>query len=318
MRLLKGGVGHLAQIIERDLADRKTGLSKPQREGLADIASSILVCRSVTTSELAAVLPRQGKTDESRFRYIHRWLSNQKIDPGKVMQHGISELVELLGEGGQTVVMMLDQTQICQGFEALVVSLRLKERALPIAWQVVQTQGTLGFNEQETLLTQLARQLPKSCNVLLAADRFYGTGALIKLCQQLGFSYRIRLKGNVTLTHAGGVLICNELLSLNLSGLEQAKLGEHDVYTNIGVIHEAGHAEPWIIAMDAKPGRAQVLDYGLRWGIEAMFSDLKSRGFNIAQTQLKTAVRIEGLLLANHSNDVGDIDRMGRKANPTL
>jgi len=29
--VLKGGVGHLAQIIEPDLADRSTGLSKPQR-----------------------------------------------------------------------------------------------------------------------------------------------------------------------------------------------------------------------------------------------------------------------------------------------
>jgi hypothetical protein len=96
MRVLKGGVGHLAQIIEQDLADRNAGLSKPQREGLADIASSILVCRSVNTSELAGVLPRQGKEDESRFRYIHRWLSNEKIKPCAVMQGLISELIELL------------------------------------------------------------------------------------------------------------------------------------------------------------------------------------------------------------------------------
>ncbi|MDF2867875.1 MAG: hypothetical protein K0S11_1345 [Gammaproteobacteria bacterium] len=52
------------------------------------------------------------------------------------------------------------------------------------------------------------------------ADKFYGTGALIQLCQQLGFSYRIRLKGNVTLTHAGSELIGDELVSLNLSDLK--------------------------------------------------------------------------------------------------
>jgi hypothetical protein len=41
--------------------------------------------------------------------------------------------------------------------------------------------------------------------------------------------------------------------------------------------------EPWIIAMDAPPTRARVLDYGLRWSIEAMFSDSKTRGFNSAK-----------------------------------
>ncbi len=31
--------------------------------------------------------------------------------------------------------------------------------------------------------------------------------------------------------------------------------------------------------MDARPGKYTTLDYRLRWGIEPMFSDFKSRGF---------------------------------------
>lgn len=42
---------------------------------------------------------------------------------------------------------------------------------------------------------------------------------------------------------------------------------------------------------------ARTLDYGLRWGIEALFSDLKTRGFSVTKTQLKHADRIERLLL---------------------
>ena len=33
------------------------------------------------------------------------------------------------------------------------------------------------------------------------------------------------------------------------------------------------------------PGRAR--DYGLRWGIEAMFSDFKTRGFNLEASQIE-------------------------------
>jgi hypothetical protein len=40
----------------------------------------------------------------------------------------------------------------------------------------------------------------------------------------------------------------------------QARLFESGVPTPIGVLHEAGHAEPWIIAMDGLPTRARVLD----------------------------------------------------------
>ena len=49
--------------------------------------------------------------------------------------------------------------------------------------------------------------------------------------------------------------------------------------------------------MDVKPSAAKTLDYGLRWGIESMFSDFKTRGFEITKTQLKTAEPIERLIL---------------------
>lgn len=37
MRKTKGGIPHAAAVIEEDLEDRDTGLSKPQRVGLANI-----------------------------------------------------------------------------------------------------------------------------------------------------------------------------------------------------------------------------------------------------------------------------------------
>ncbi|MEJ2228040.1 MAG: glycohydrolase toxin TNT-related protein [Alphaproteobacteria bacterium] len=47
---------------------------------------------------------------------------------------------------------------------------------------------------------------------------------------------------------------------------------------DISVLHDPGHPKPWIIAMNARPGKHAVLEYGLRWGIEAMFSNFNSRG----------------------------------------
>jgi hypothetical protein len=49
--------------------------------------------------------------------------------------------------------------------------------------------------------------------------------------------------------------------------------------------------------MDCLPIKARVLDYGLRWGIEPMFSDFKSRGFGLEETQLQVPERLDRLIL---------------------
>lgn len=69
------------------------------------------------------------------------------------------------------------------------------------------------------------------------------------------------------------------------------------VMTILGILHEAGHPEPWIIAMDCPPTRAAVLDYPARRAIEPMFSDFKGRGFDLEDSQPERAGRLGRLLL---------------------
>jgi hypothetical protein len=79
--------------------------------------------------------------------------------------------------------------------------------------------------------------------------------------------------------------------------LEDVELTGKRARTNIGIIHDPGHTEPWIIAMSVKPGYLKTLEYGGRWGIEAMFSDFKSRGFGIEDTHIHYPERLDRLLL---------------------
>jgi len=297
LRQKQGGVRHLSRMIDRDIEDRGINLSKPQREGLADIAASLLGCRTVNTSELAAMLPRKAKNDESRFRYIHRWLGNEKISCRDTMLGWIPELLTYLGSNRQQVVLMLDQTQINKEYSGLFVSLRLHDRAIPIVWTITKTQGAMGFIYQKPLLESLLPFIPEHTKILLMADRFYGTSRLISLCQSLGFEYRIRLKAGARLCQKRGEITGNDMLLLKTPFLKDMSLGNSNVMTSVGVIQDKGHDEPWVIAMSGKPSRAKTLDYGLRWGIESMFSDLKSRGFHLSTTQIQSPERLERLIL---------------------
>lgn len=67
----------------------------------------------------------------------------------------------------------------------------------------------MGFDEQAPLLKAVYEIITKGIKVLLAADRFYGTAALVSLCQQLEWQYRIRLKGNLNLFHQEGWVVIN-------------------------------------------------------------------------------------------------------------
>ena len=192
---------------------------------------------------------------------------------------------------------MLDQSKINDLNQVLMPSVRVRGRALPVAWRVRTTKGNIGFDVQKELLEAVTGWFPDGVQIMLAADRFYGTAALIQWCQEAGWGYRIRLRGNLTLAHQGGELSTGEILQLMPQGIEHAELYGTGVTTGIGVLHEPGHPEPWIIAMSARPGRHTVLDYGLRWGIEAMFSDFKSRGFGLMQSQIEKPERLERLIL---------------------
>jgi hypothetical protein len=126
-------------------------------------------------------------------------------------------------------------------------------------------------------------------------DRFYGTANLIGWCQERTWDYRLRLKGNLTVFDgAKTTAACAEKRTFYL---EDVELTARRVRTHIGIIHDPGHPEPWIIAMSERPGYLRTLDYGQRWGIEPMFSDFKSRGFGIADTQIRIADRLDRLIL---------------------
>ena len=243
--------------------------------------------------ELAASLPRKIGSKDHRYQYISRLLGNAKINCDEVMAVYAGEIFARLAAQGQTIVVMLDQSKVNDFNEVLMVSVRIAKRALPVAWRVRRTRGNIGFVTQEELLNEVRGWLPADVGVMLAADRFYGTAKLIGWCQDAGWGYRIRLKGNLSLGHEGGEMTTGEALSLMPGGLEGAELYGSGVVTNIGLLHEKGHPEPWIIAMDARPGKYTTLDYGLRWGIEPMFSDFKSRGFGLTQSHIEKPERVE-------------------------
>jgi hypothetical protein len=117
-------------------------------------------------------------------------------------------------------------------------------------------------------LEQVRIWLPVGAKALLSADRFYPSVALFAWLKQQGGDYRLRVKGNLEVdTGMSHEATTGELArGVKERYLSGVRLFAAGVSTNLGILHEAGHPEPWIIAMNSVPTRAAVLDYGARGG----------------------------------------------------
>lgn len=292
-----GSTSHLAEAISQDLKDIFPNQRKTQRRKLALLVAAMLHARTANTMDLAAHLPLATQRQDMRFQWISRFLSNSLIDCREIMRRITPPLIKQLAKNGKTIVLIIDQTEVYGGEQILVIGVRFGARALPLVWKAKQTHGNIDFEEQKELLDEFAQWIPTGCRIILLGDRFFGTADLIAYCREKKWDYRLRLKNNIKVYYGLEEYLTKDLETLGLTFIKDACLTHLHQQTHIGVIHEKDHKEAWIIAMNKAPSFYTTFDYGMRWSIEPMFSDFKSRGFGLTNTHLTYPDRVERLVL---------------------
>jgi hypothetical protein len=299
-----GGVETVAAAVRADLAARLPSQNKKQREGLALLVATALDVRSVNLMELAAAVPRAAERLDMRYQWISRLLGNVHIDVEAVMAPYAREVLARACAGSRALVVIIDQSKVNDAHHMVMVSLRVGERALPLAWRVKKTHGAIGFREQRNALATVAALLPEGVRPTLMGDRFYGSPALIAWCRDHGWGWRLRCKQDLLVFDNGGETTLAECFARREHSfarrehrLEDIELTGKRARTHVAMVHADGQAEPWIIAMSERPTTGRARDYGWRWGIEAMFSDFKTRGFNLEASQIERTDRLDRLVL---------------------
>jgi hypothetical protein len=291
------GIKTIADSISADLQQRLPHQRKTQREKLALLGATMLDVRSANLMDLAAGLPLAAERTDMRYQWITRLLGNPLVISDTIMEPFAREALERAATDDQAVVLILDQSKLSDRHQVLMLALRYGERALPLAWRVEATAGAIGFETQKALLEAVAPWLPVAAKVRLMGDRFYGTADLIGWCQERAWDYRLRLKGTLVVFDRTGKTTTGDCARNKVYYLETVELTGKRARTHIGLVQDPGHNEPWIIAMSERPGYLRTLEYGQRWGIEPMFSDFKSRGFGVQDTQIRYADRLDRLIL---------------------
>jgi hypothetical protein len=294
-----GKLEKLAAEIGRSLEEALPGIRKTILKKLPLAVAAMLEARTSNTMELSTLLPLDTERADMREQWLRRLLSNPLLDSGGVLAPFARQALKQAASCGQTILLSMDQTDLGERFAVLMISVRCGDRSLPLVWQIESGEANIGFAGQQGLLERVRAWLPEGAAVMLLADRFYPSAALFEWLIAAGWQYRLRLRDNLVVdVGCAGVATTGDLAAGVRERYEaNARLFEAGVPTAIGVLHERGHPEPWIIAMNCPPNRAAVLDYGARWAIEPMFSDFKSRGFRLEDTKLEVPKRLDGLIL---------------------
>ena len=292
------GIAAVASRIVDDLQGRYPNQRKTQRDKLGLLVATMLEVRSANLMDMAAVLPRPIERIDKRSQWIERFMSNDLVDCDAVMAPFAREVLARIASSGERPVLSMDQSQASGKHHMLMVAVRVGNRALPLCWRVRETKGAIGFAVQREVLEAVREMLPEGAVPVLMGDRLYGSADMIALCRAWGWGYRLRLKEALLVLDANGAeTTLGECVARGETALTGIALTKKAVPTNVAILQEPGHAEPWIIAMDEKPSKYKALDYGMRWSIEAMFSDFKTRGFGIEDTKLHYPDRVERLIL---------------------
>ncbi len=294
-----GTVRKLADEVERGLGQAHPRLRQTVVRKLALAVGAMIEGQTPNTVELANLLPLKTERQDMREQWLRRLLKNPLLLATAVMEPFARKKLAKAASNGQTVMLSMAQTDLGDRMAVLMVSLRIGDRALPLAWLAEEGPANIGFEGQRKVLEHVMAWLPEGAKVLLSADRFYPSADLFGWLDAHGWGYRLRLKGNLLADSGQGDEVTTRELAHGVKEryLAGVRLFAQGIMTNLGILHEAGHPEPWIIAMDCAPNRATVLDYAARWAIEPMFSDFKERGFELGDSQLEHADRLERLIL---------------------
>ena len=266
----------------------KSQLNPAQLLTLEVLVWLIQVHKQVRIERLAAHFPLPIKF-ESRRRHIQRFLQLPQLSVVLLWFPIIITIIQSKIELGKRVYLAIDRTQ-WKDKNLFMVALIIEKRAIPIYWQFLEKQGASNLAEQQAILRPAIRLL-QGYEIVILADREFHSVELAKwLCEKKVY-FVLRQKKDTNIQQKGQEY--QELTRLELAP------GMSRFLTKIKVTKEKGferanlaaywkrkyrrktEKEPWYLLTNLGNLAETLTAYRKRTGIEAMFKDCKTGGYNL-------------------------------------
>jgi len=275
-----------------------------QAKTLAVLVASAMRVQRVSLANIGRGIIGKAK---HQIKRCWRFCDNDRVETADAMRGVVKKILK---KRKKPLIVAMDWVDI-RGFQTLMAAAVFKGRSVPLCWASCATHVYDGHKSrnafEESLLLVLASMIPKGQKVILLADRGFGRTELARFCQRQGFDYVIRIQPNVHVRCASysGKLLDYPVHKGICKLLREVDYRQHrSVRQNIVVRWVRGlpgkRDECWFLMSSLSAGPAQISRlYGQRMAIEQLFRDHKSKrnGWSLRDTQLKTAERLDRLLL---------------------
>lgn len=267
---------------------------------LAMMISGIVLGGKAQLSAMSLEVPHPAKP-KSLERRMRRWVKHEQVDE-QVYYLPYTELL-LQHLSNHRLTLVLDGSRVGRGCMALMVCVVYRQRALPLAWLVYK--GKRGHTTTErhiAALTQVLPLIPAAAEVVLLGDGEYDSPDLLAWMErETDWAFVVRSAANVLITQGGLQYPLAELAARRTQTSVKPILFTEQEYGPLQAI--AWWDEPYekpIYLITNLPDPQQACRYYQRRAlIETLFSDQKSRGFQIDKSHLAEPERLARLLLAS-------------------
>lgn len=239
---------------------------------------------------------------ESRVKNVKRWLQSTYTDWDITYLPCIAPILGCFIAQGKQMVFAIDGSEAGSGCTALMISLTIGKRAIPICWLIRKCKkGHLPAKMHLELFTQLHQLLKGYENVVILGDGEFDNHSVIEACEAWNWHFVFRTAKNTSIFDGE-----NEypIGSLAPSKGEKFMMVQNVAYTkkryghvNACVWHEAKWDNPIYLLSNFELAFDIAQYYKKRWSIETFFGDVKSRGFNIHKSKLTDPQRVAKLLI---------------------
>lgn len=277
-----------------------------QRKTLAWVIASIAECREARTRSIAGVLARRsGVGLGSAINRFYRLLKNRRIEDQRLTE----QLLRLLGDG-RTLLIALDWTKWPHQLQALLASVIIERRAVPIQVRVTPDRDIWQNKEEARFLACLAKSLiAAGQEAVFLCDRGFHRVAWIRKLKSLRHGFVVRLCGNLMVYPTANAEEGTLLSEMPLARGEISDLGKvwlrEDKAVRVRVIGvwRRKQKERWWLATNLSdktetPHRVAAI-YAKRMDIEEQIRDTKGCRFGakLEWNQLRTPARLARLTL---------------------
>jgi hypothetical protein len=275
--------------------------NEARRDFFARFLVALLTAQTACLYRLASLFPSEAQI-ASRYHRIRRFFGHFVFQEADF----VDIVLRLADKAGAKApfVLAFDRTEWHLGKSAvnvLMLGIVVGRVVFPLTWILLDKAGSSNTRERITVLERAVALLGKEQIAFVIGDReFASQGLLSWLCGE-GLSFRLRLRQDYLITNGHGEAVCGDwLFRRGKIGAEQTLSGKRWCLGHVLFVsgmrfrNEKGEVEFLIVVSDVP---APLSDYGLRWGIENLFSGLKSRGFDLEATHLLVGERLSRLLL---------------------